>query len=70
MIKFVFKSKMAYCLTKEKEGITNYVGKLIDLLGLVLNQLTHLRMKIKKSHSFHHIQILSNNVYRYVSKWV
>lgn len=59
---------MAYCLTKEKEGITNYVGKLINLLGLVLNQLAHLRMKIKKKHSFH--QILSNNVYRYVSKWV
>lgn len=39
---------MEYCLTKEKEGITNYVGKLINLLGLVLNQLAHLRMKIKK----------------------
>lgn len=24
----------------------------------------------KKSHSFYNIQILSNNVYRYISKWV
>lgn len=38
---------MAYHLMKEKDGIINYVGKLIHLLALELNQLTHLRTKIK-----------------------